>query len=185
MAGGTFHKAKQRRIERQAAHGHGNINLIPLVDILTSIVFFSLLTYTGATMANLTSFDLALPPVVVTGDPPSTSAEEPPETLRLLLAVKIREERGGILRVEHSEENGFRQDIPGIRGASLDQFETLMSQIKTKYPQNQDVSVIPDDGIQYEDVVKVLERLKRLQFTGIALASRARDEQRISIAGVQ
>ena len=184
MAGGTFHKAKQRRVERQAAHGHGNINLIPLVDVLTAIVFFSLLTYTGATMANLTSFDLALPPVVVTGEPPSTGAPQP-ESVRLLLAVKIREERGGMLRVEHSEENGFRQDIPGIRGASLDQFESLMSQIKQKYPQNQDVSVIPDDGIQYDDVVKVLERLKKLQFTGIALASRAREEQRVSIAGVQ
>ena len=43
----------------------GNINLVPLVDILTSIVFFSLLTYQGATMAALTSFDLTLPPVVV------------------------------------------------------------------------------------------------------------------------
>jgi hypothetical protein len=45
---------------------HGSINLIPLVDILTSIVFFSLLTYTGAALAALTSFDLVLPPVVVT-----------------------------------------------------------------------------------------------------------------------
>ena len=185
MASSTFHKAKQRRTERTAAHGHGNINLIPLVDILTSIVFFSLLTYTGATMANLTSFDLALPPVVVTGEQASSAAPLPDNTLRLLLAVRIKEEGGGILRVEHSEENGFKQEIQGIRGASLDQFESLMSQIKQKYPQNQDVSVIPDDGIQYDDVIHVLERLKKLQFTGIALASRARDEKRISIAGVQ
>lgn len=185
MASGTFHKAKQRRVERQAAHGHGNINLIPLVDILTSIVFFSLLTYTGATMANLTAYELALPPVVVTGDAATTPAPLPEETLRLLLAVRIKETGGGVLRVEHSEENGFKQEIAGFRGASLDEFETLMSQIKQKYPQNSDVSVIPDDGIQYDDVVHVLERLKKLQFTGIALASRARDEKRVSIAGVQ
>lgn len=185
MASSTFHKAKQRRTERTAAHGHGNINLIPLVDILTSIVFFSLLTYTGATMANLTAYELALPPVVVTADNPSTVAPLPDETLRLLLAVRIKEAGSGMLRVEHSEENGFKQEIPGYRGASLDQFEALMGQIKQKYPQNQDVSVIPDDGIQYDDVVKVLERLKRLQFTGIALASRARDEKKVSIAGVQ
>ena len=184
MASGTFHKAKQRRVERQAAHGHGNINLIPLVDILTSIVFFSLLTYTGATMANLTSFDLSLPPVVITGEPPK-SAGPPPETVTLLLAVRIKEDAGGVLRVEHSEENGFKQEIRGFRGESLDQFEALMSQIKTKYPANSDVMVIPDDGIAYDDVVHVLERLKKLQYTGIALASRARDEKRISIAGVQ
>ena len=183
MAGGTFHKAKQRRVERQAAHGHGNINLIPLVDILTSIVFFSLLTYTGAAMANLSAYDLTLPPVVVTGDPPSTAAPEPEDVLKLLLAVKIKEDN--TLQVEHSEENGFKRVIPGYRGASLDTLEALMSSIKAKYPQNADVSVIPDDGIQYDDVIKVLERLKKVQYTGIALASRARDERKVSIAGVQ
>lgn len=183
MASSTFHKAKQRRVERQSAHGHGNINLIPLVDVLTSIVFFSLMTYTGASMANLTSFDLAMPPVVVTGEQATTVA--PDDVLTLLLAVRIKEDAGGVLRVEHSEENGFRQEIRGYRGASLDQFEQLMSQIKTKYPQNSDVSVIPDDGVQYDDVIQVLDRLKKLKFTGIALASRARDERKISIAGVQ
>jgi len=181
MAGGTFHKAKQRRSERKVAHGHGNINLVPLVDILTSIVFFSLLTYTGVTMANLTAYDLTLPPVVVTGESPTTSTKDP--ELTLLLAVKIKEDN--TLQVEHSEENGFKRVIPGYRGASLDTLEALMAQIKQKYPQNSDVNVIPDDGIQYDDVIKVLERLKKLQFTGIALASRARDEKRISIAGVQ
>ncbi len=60
-----FHRSKLRRAERAPVTAHGNINLVPLVDILTSIVFFSLLTYQGAAMAALTSFDLALPPVVV------------------------------------------------------------------------------------------------------------------------
>jgi len=182
MASSTFHKAKQRRTERGAAHGHGNINLIPLVDILTSIVFFSLLTYTGATLANLTSYELTLPPFVATGE------QAPPpdkDRLTLLLAVRIKEGGNGMLRVEHSEENGFKQEIAGYRGESLDKFEALMSQIRTKYPQNADVSVIPDDGVQYDDVVHVLERLKKLRFTGIALASRAREEKRVSIAGVQ
>ena len=180
MASSTFHKAKQRRTERTTAHGHGNINLIPLVDILTSIVFFSLLTYTGATMANLTAYDLTLPPVVVTGEQPKSIADK--DILKLLLAVKIKE--NNTLQVEHSEENGFKKVIDGYRGASLDSLEAIMGAIKQKYPQNADVSVIPDDGIQYDDVIKVLERLKKLQFTGIALASRARDEK-VSIAGVQ
>lgn len=61
-----FHRSKLRRAERASATWSGNINLVPLVDTLTSIVFFSLLTYQGATLMSLTSFDLALPPVVVT-----------------------------------------------------------------------------------------------------------------------
>jgi hypothetical protein len=39
-----FHRSKQRRAERAPVTAHGNINLVPLVDTLTSIVFFSLLT---------------------------------------------------------------------------------------------------------------------------------------------
>jgi biopolymer transport protein ExbD len=38
------HRARQRRLERASFTAQGNINLVPLVDILTSIVFFSLLT---------------------------------------------------------------------------------------------------------------------------------------------
>jgi len=44
-----FHRSKLRRAERASATWSGNINLVPLVDTLTSIVFFSLLTYQGAT----------------------------------------------------------------------------------------------------------------------------------------
>ena len=38
--GSAFHKSRQRRAERAPLTAHGNINLVPLVDILTSIVFF-------------------------------------------------------------------------------------------------------------------------------------------------
>lgn len=177
----AFHKAKQRRIERQQAHGHGRINLVPLIDILTSIVFFSLLTYTGAAMAALTQFDLVLPPVVITGESPTASAEDR-ERLTLLLAVRVRDDR--TLQIEHSEEGGFRQVIRNYRDStSLAQFESLMKQIRERYPQNADVTVVPDDAVLYDDVIHVLERLKRAEYTGIALASRARDEQRVALGG--
>ena len=47
-------RSKQRRIERASLTDAGNLNLVPLVDILTSVVFFSLLTYQGAALAALT-----------------------------------------------------------------------------------------------------------------------------------
>ena len=50
--GSRFHASRMRRAERHAAAGHGSINLVPLIDILTSIVFFSLLTYSGAVNSN-------------------------------------------------------------------------------------------------------------------------------------
>src|SRR5919199_458293 len=100
-----FHKSRLRRAERGEIVGHVNLNLVSLVDILTSIVFFSLLTYTGVALAALTAFDLTLPPTVITAEGGRTQ-NAPKDTLNLLLAVRIQD---GKLLVEHSEQGGFRQ----------------------------------------------------------------------------
>ena len=149
----------------------GNINLVPLVDILTSIVFFSLLTYQGATMAALTAFDLTLPPVVVNTPEQLSRIKSEKDVLNLLLAVRVDNDK---LTVEHSEQGGFHQVIQGLDKASLDQLEALMTSIRNKYPQNADVTVIPADEVSYANVVHVLERLKLSHFTGISLTTKAR-----------
>src|SRR5215467_5763887 len=133
-----FHKLRARKQEREPLTAHGRINLVPLVDILTSIVFFSLLTYTGAVMTNLTAFDLALPPVVVTA--PGTTSGAQPDTTTLILAVGIRQ---GGLRVEHSNGGGppFAQNIAGITTASLDTLQQVLQTIKTQFPDNDAIMV--------------------------------------------
>lgn len=166
-----FHRSRQRRAERAPLTASGNLNLVPLIDVLTSIVFFSLLTYTGAAMAMLTSYDLLLPPTVITAEQAANSGEQPKATL--LLAVKILD---GNLRVEHSEENGFRRDIRGTTESSMDTLQAVMTQIRTKYPQNADVLVVPSDEVDYDTVVKVLERLRMARYTGISLGARARGQ---------
>ncbi|MBK5188774.1 MAG: biopolymer transporter ExbD [Gemmatimonadaceae bacterium] len=167
----VFHRAKQRRAERAPVMASGNINLVPLVDILTAIVFFSLLTYQGATMAALTSFDLSLPPVVVNTPEQLSRIKSEKDVLNLLLAVRVDNDK---LTVEHSEEGGFHQVIQGLDKPSLDQLEALMTSIRNKYPQNADVTVIPADEVSYANVVHVLERLKLSHFTGISLTTKAR-----------
>jgi biopolymer transport protein ExbD len=165
-----FHRSKLRRRERASMTAHGGINLVPLVDILTSIVFFSVATYSGAALAALTSFDLALPPTVVT----QAEAEQrsPERLLNLLLAVRVTPEG---LRVEHSE--GLNRQIGGLDDASFDQLEALMRQVRADFPQNNDVLVVPADDVNYDSVVKVLERLRVVGYGGIALGSRSREGQ--------
>ncbi len=166
-----FHRSKQRRAERAPVTHGGGINLVPLVDILTSIVFFSLLTYQGATMAALTSFDLTLPPVVVNTPEQLSKIKSEKDVLNLLLAVRVDNDK---LTVEHSEQGGFHQVIQGLDKGSLDQLESLMTSIRNKYPQNADVTVIPADELSYANLVHVLERLKLSHFTGISLTTKAR-----------
>ncbi|MGQ0713033.1 MAG: ExbD/TolR family protein [Gemmatimonadaceae bacterium] len=166
-----FHRSKQRRAERAPMTAHGNINLIPLVDILTSIVFFSLLTYTGAALAALTSFDLVLPPVVVTS-PQDAANKAPDEILNMLVAVRVYNDR---VQVEHSE--GLNQPIAGTDDAALDRFQAFMTQIREEWferTRNRDVTVIPNDDVNYERVIQVLERLRLAGFTGLSLSNRAR-----------
>ena len=150
---------------------HGNINLVPLVDVLTSIVFFSLLTLETAEVAQLTSFDLSLPPVVVTTPEDLARIKSEKDVVNLLLTVRVDNDK---LEVEHSEEGGFHRAIPGLDSASLLALRTLMSEIRQKYPQNSDVLVIPNDDVSYDNLVHVLEQLKLAHFTGISLGTKSR-----------
>lgn len=171
-----FHRSKQRRAERAPTTAAGNINLIPLVDILTSIVFFSLLTYTGAAMMALTSFDLVLPPVVITTPEQLKNLTED-QVLNLMVGVRVYTDN---VQVEHSE--GLNQQIAGTDEAALDRFEALMRQVRQQYSQNSDVTIVPNDDVSYERVVKVLERLKIAGFTGLSLSNRARQIAQTSAA---
>ena len=168
------HRSKQRRAERAPLTAHGSINLVPLVDILTSIVFFSLLTYSGEAMAALTAYDLSLPPTVVTAEQARASATPP--QVSLLLAVRLENDQ---IRVEHTGNGaaGFSQTINGYSSASLDSLQALMMQIKSQYPQNSDVLVVPADDISYDDVIHVLERLRIARYSGISLGNRTRAAQ--------
>ena len=150
---------------------HGNINLVPLVDVLTSIVFFSLLTLETSEMAQLTSFDLTRPPVVITTPEQLSRLQSEKDVLNLLLTVRLENDK---ISVEHSEEGGFHQQINGLDSTSLTALRNLMSTIRQKYPQNSDVVVIPNDDVSYDNIVHVLEQLKLAHFTGISLGTKQR-----------
>jgi len=175
----VYLRSKQRRIERASLTDAGNLNLVPLVDILTSVVFFSLLTYQGAALAALTSYDLSLPPVVITAQQATSSAQQK-DALNLLLAVRVEHDK---LLVEHSGEGGFRKEIAGLQGIALDTLQSVMTEIRRRYPQNADVLVVPADDVAYDDLIHVLERLRFASYSGISLGNRTRSAQIAAIEG--
>jgi len=167
-----FHRANVRRAERAASSlGHGSINLVPLVDILTSIVFFSLLTYEGAALASLTAFELTLPPVVITAQQLNQQSES--QQLNLLLAVRVSPDK---MIIEHSGAGaeGFRREILGLAPPALDTLQSVMVDIKAQFPQNDDALVIPSDDVNYDDLIHVLERIKIARYGSVALGTHAR-----------
>ncbi len=142
---------------------------MPLIDVLTSIVFFSLLTYQGETLAALTAFDLSLPPVVVTAE--EARARNADQSLNLLLAVRVAS--GGLI-IEHTAEGGFHREIHGLTPLALDSLQGVMTDIRTRYPQNDDVLVVPSDDLSYDDLIHVLDRIKLARFGSVALGTHAR-----------
>jgi biopolymer transport protein ExbD len=174
----VYLRSKQRRAERASLTDAGNINLVPLVDILTSVVFFSLLTYQGAALAALTSYDLSLPPVVITAQQAASTQQK--DALNLLLAVRVEHDK---LMVEHTGDGGFRKEIPGVQGTSLDTLQSVMADIRRRYPQNADVLVVPADDVAYDDLIHVLERLRIASFSGISLGNRTRATQVAAVEG--
>ena len=175
----VYLRSKQRRIERASLTDAGNLNLVPLVDILTSVVFFSLLTYQGASLAALTSYDLSLPPVVITAQQAGSVAQQR-DALNLLLAVRVEHDK---LLVEHSGAGGFRKEIAGVQGVALDTLQSVMTEIRRRYPQNADVLVVPADDVAYDDLIHVLERLRVASYSGISLGNRTRSTQIAAIEG--
>ena len=174
----VYLRSKQRRAERASLTFAGNLNLVPLVDILTSVVFFSLLTYQGAALAALTSYDLTLPPVVITAQ--QATASTPQNALNLLLAVRVDHDK---MLVEHTGDGGFRKEIAGVQGVSLDTLQSVMAEIRRLYPQNADVLVVPADDVAYDDLIHVLERLRIASFSGISLGNRTRATQVAAVEG--
>ncbi len=167
----VFHRVKMRRTERAPTTAHGNINLVPLVDILTSIVFFSLLTYQGATMAALTAFDLSLPPVVIDRPDDANRLRNEQELLNLLVTLRIERDR---YVLTHSAQGGVTQEVRGMTDGSLDTLQAMMMTIRSQYSENKDITVVPADEISYNDIIRTLERVRGAGFSAISLASKAR-----------
>ncbi|MEP6690481.1 MAG: biopolymer transporter ExbD [Gemmatimonadaceae bacterium] len=180
-----FRRSKQQRAERAPFTGHGNINLVPLVDILTSIVFFSLLTYSGATMAALFAYDLSLPPVVITA-PQATIDRHEKDLLNMLIGVRVDNDK---IVVETSGNDpqgqhlGTSQEFKGSGALSLDQLQQYMTSLHTQYPNNNDLTVIPSDDVNYDNVIHVLERLRNSKYTGIALGTKTRQVMQAAASG--
>lgn len=167
----VFHRVKLRRAERAPVTAHGNINLVPLVDILTSVVFFSLLTYQGSAMAALTAFDLSLPPVVIDRPEDASKMRTDPELLNLLVTLRIDRDR---LVLTHSAQGGVTRQINGLGDGSLDTLQAVMRTVRAQYPDNRDITVVPSDDVSYDDIIRTLERVRVAGFSSIALATRAR-----------
>ena len=160
LARSRFHARRS-----ELARAHGPLNLVPLVDILTAIVFFSLLSAVSLRSA-LASFDLVAPPTVadVTGD--VSGAPAPPDLVvrvdRHQLVVRQGDEQTVIPRSQLGDASAFAQ------------LRQSLTDITRELGHRAAVTVVPSDDISYDDVVNVLEQVQQIDPRAVALGSRSR-----------
>ena len=152
------------RRARRVALGHQPLNLVPLVDILTSIVFFSLLTYGGArALAALTRFDLQSMSAAA-----GARGGGSPVTLGLTLSV----DRTGV-RVARARDAAERR-FEGLGDASLRGIRGAVAELGRGVPADAAIGVVPADDVSYEDLIRVLDQVRAAGRDRIALGLRKR-----------
>lgn len=155
-----------RRTRRQTSLGHVNLNLVPLVDVLTSIVFFGLLTYTSVrALATLTAFDLAMPPVL--DSDAATRGHRPTSP-----ALTLRVDRGGVSIVRTGQSAELR--LEGFSDETMRRVNHAVVEYGRGLSPDASVSVIPADDLIYSDLIRVLDEVRSAGQSRIALGVRPR-----------
>jgi biopolymer transport protein ExbD len=158
-----MHRSVVRRTRRQIGLGH-SLNLVPLIDVLTAIVFFGLLTYTGARTAALTSFDLAMAPAMSGA---GTNGVRP-----VAASLTLRVDRRGVslARAGESAERRFE----GFSVETLQRLNRALAEYALDLAPGATVSVVPSDDLRYDDLIRVLDEVRAAGQPRIALGVRPR-----------
>ena len=148
------------------AQAHGSLNLIPLVDILTAIVFFSLLSVVGL-RSSLVGFDLTQLPSAAKVTEGTTVAPS------IVPQVVVRVDRDRfVIRHDNGETTIDRLQGPG--DVSLATLHQTLASVTSTSGRRAQITVVPSDDVSYDDVVGVLEQAYRVDASGVTLGTRAR-----------
>ena len=137
----TRRALKMAGVSRSAGH-EANINLVPMIDILTVLVLYLLV---GSIASHLAILKLNLPA------PNQPTPQKPP--LEFLVSVQTAEIDVG------DSENGLLQKFPKLPNgeynfAALGDFP---SKLKAKNPEHTSIEVLMAQDLPYEVLVKVMD----------------------------
>lgn len=119
-----------------------DLNLAPIIDAFVVLIAFML---ASASFLSISIFDAGFTPAEALGDP-----SPPPITLTL----NIKDKDGGYeVIVKGKTNNTTKYSTPEEAGKALEE-------IKAQYPTVDSVVLTADDGVTYEGVVKVMEKVR-------------------------
>ncbi len=133
-----------RRVSRNHARyrGRHEINVVPMIDMMIILVFFLIFTAVF-TKTNILELDL-----------PGVDAAVPDLPQGLNLEVVVRAETIEVL----DRAAGLLRSVPSVGGAyDLQGLSEYLQLVKSKYPEEQDATILLEQDIQYDTLVQVMD----------------------------
>jgi biopolymer transport protein ExbD len=136
-----------------------DLNLTPLLDVMSNILFFLLAGFGAA----IVSFLAASVPVQAD----SNAEAEPPRTDKVTLMVQLT---GAAYQVSISGDSlssddvaEFKREVAKNDNAAL---RELAYKVKEKYPSSDTAMFVPNDGSVYDEIVGAMEATKETHHEG-------------------
>lgn len=140
------------------ARQESELNLVPLIDIFTVLVFFLLIT---AVFSRTTILGLHLPE--------RSNAEAAPDQLP---NIEVVVRRGNIEAGDR--DNGPLQTLVNRnQGYDLQGLSELLQQLKVRYPQHRAVTLLVEPDISYDQLVQVMDAVRMTHAPTDTAATRA------------
>lgn len=141
------------------------INILPILDILSVLICFLLLTAVWTQIGTLDTHQAL-------GDNSTAGAENPPSLWIAMspdgsLQFSLRDLKPEMKAQELSQESSLRAFRNGVNWQA---FGEMIQNYKQKLPDLKTVVITPEARTNYGDVIKVMDQLKRNQMTDIGLS---------------
>lgn len=139
---------------------NAEINLVPYIDLLSTLICFLLITAVWQQVSVITTNSAPTPP-----PPPEDSFNpNPPDPNKVELSVKIFQ---GFIEVTAGKEIKPINHVNGQIDKS--KVKPLLAQWKKQYPDKQEVTINSDAKVPYKLLVEAMDVLIEENYTGLAI----------------
>jgi biopolymer transport protein ExbD len=136
---------KRRLLRRVGRHEPEDINITAFMNLMVILVPFLLMT---AVFSRITILELNLP---------AGTAQEPQAKARFDLEITVR--ASGI-EVGDRQGGLIRRIPPTVSGQDLAQLSALLQQIKARFPDKLNATLLLEPQIEYDTVVQVMDKVR-------------------------
>lgn len=142
-----------RRVRRhhQRRHGAGDLNIVPMIDMMVILVFFLIFT---AVFSRISILELNLPAA-------SASVPELPQGLHLEVivrdaAIEVSDRDTGVLKSLPNAADGY--DLAGLG--------EYLRLVKARFPDNADAAILLAPAVSYDVLVQVMDAVRVYEVPG-------------------